>query len=141
MKTLSPYIIFFGRTREALEFYKNAFTGEVVQLSTFADGGSACAEMTPNPDDIMHSEFRAENIHFFASDGIPGSTAVNGNRITLTINFTSVDEQASVFAALAAGGEIKQPLADQFWGAKYGEVTDKFGVHWSTNCFTNTGNN
>lgn len=136
MKSLSPYIIFFGRAREALDFYKNAFNGEVVQVMTFADGGSACAGMAPDPEGIMHSEFRAEDIHFFASDGIPGSAPVNGNRITLAINFTSLDEQAAIFAALAVGGEIKQPLADQFWGAKYGEVTDKFGLHWSLNCFT-----
>jgi PhnB protein len=136
MKTLSPYLIFFGRAREALEFYKNAFNGEIVQLSTFAEGGGACAGMTPKPEDVMHSEFRAESIHFFATDGIPGSAPINGNRITLTINFTSLDEQAAVFSALAKGGEINQPLADQFWGAKYGEVTDKFNLHWSLNCFT-----
>lgn len=136
MKTLSPYLIFFGRAREALEFYKNAFNGEIVQLNTFAEGGSACAEMAPNPENIMHSEFRAEGIHFFATDGMPGSEPINGNRIMLTINFANLAEQAEVFAALAENGEITQPLTDQFWGAKYGELTDKFGLHWSLNCFT-----
>jgi PhnB protein len=136
MKTLSPYLNFFGRAREALEFYKNAFNGEIVQVMTFAEGGGACPGGTPNPNDIMHSEFRADGIHFFATDGMPGSEPFNGNRITLTINFTSLDEQAAVFAALAHGGEITQPLVDQFWGAKYGEVTDKFGLLWSLNCFT-----
>jgi len=136
MKSLSPYIIFFGRTREALEFYQHALKGEVVALMKFADGGSACADMGANPEDVMHSEFRADAVHFFASDGIPGSSPINGNRITLAINFSHLDEQAAVFNALAEGGEINQPLADQFWGAKYGELTDKFGLRWSLNCFT-----
>lgn len=136
MKSLSPYIIFFGRTREALEFYQQALTGEIVQLNTFSEAGSACGDMGADPNGVMHSEFRAEAVHFFASDGIPGSSAVEGNRITLAINFTHLDEQAAVFNALAAGGEINQPLADQFWGAKYGELTDKFGLRWSLNCFT-----
>lgn len=136
MKSLSPYIIFFGRTREALEFYQHALKGEVVALMKFADGGSACADMGANPEGVMHSEFRADAVHFFASDGIPGSSPINGNRITLAINFSHLDEQAAVFNALAEGGEINQPLADQFWGAKYGELTDKFGLRWSLNCFT-----
>lgn len=136
MKSLSPYIIFFGRTREALEFYQHALKGEVVTLMKFADGGSACADMGANPEGVMHSEFRADAVHFFASDGIPGSSPINGNRITLAINFSHLDEQAAVFNALAEGGEINQPLADQFWGAKYGELTDKFGLRWSLNCFT-----
>ncbi|HMW47171.1 MAG TPA: VOC family protein [Marinagarivorans sp.] len=136
MKSLSPYIIFFGRTREALEFYQQALKGEVVNIMKFADGGSACAEMAADPEGVMHSEFRAEDVHFFASDGIPGSSPINGNRITLAINFSHLDEQAAVFNALAEGGEVTQPLADQFWGAKYGELIDKFGLHWSLNCFT-----
>ncbi len=136
MKSLSPYIIFFGRTREALAFYQHALKGEVIGLMKFAEGGSACAEMAADLEGIMHSEFRAEAVHFFASDGIPGSSPINGNRITLAINFSDLEEQAAVFNALAEGGEVTQPLADQFWGAKYGELTDKFGLHWSLNCFT-----
>ncbi|HMW70857.1 MAG TPA: hypothetical protein PKD17_03505, partial [Cellvibrionaceae bacterium] len=97
MKSLSPYIIFFGRTREALEFYQQALKGEVVNIMKFADGGSACAEMAADPEGVMHSEFRAEDVHFFASDGIPGSSPINGNRITLAINFSHLDEQAAVF--------------------------------------------
>ena len=135
MKTLSPYIIFFGRTAEALEFYQQVFNGEIISKFTFADGGGACGEI-PDKNKIMHSEFRADNIHFFASDGMPGSEPVNGNRITLALNFTNLEEQAEIFAALSSGGEIKLPLADQFWGAKYGELTDKFGLHWSLNCVT-----
>ncbi|MEY4591011.1 MAG: hypothetical protein RL497_3087 [Pseudomonadota bacterium] len=142
MKTLSPYLIFFGRTAEALAFYQGVFNGEIICQLTFAEGGKACADNAHanahaiDPSKIMHSEFRAENIHFFASDGAPGSTPTHGNGIMLSINFTSLDEQLAVYNALSAGGTIAQPLADQFWGAKYAEVRDQFGLYWSLNCFT-----
>jgi PhnB protein len=37
------------------------------------------------------------------------------------------------FDGLAAGGKVDMPLGKQFWGDTYGQLTDKFGMHWMVN--------
>ena len=46
----------------------------------------------------------------------------------------NVAEEERIFAALSAGGQVAQPLQDTFWGARFGMLTDKFGMHWMFNC-------
>ena len=58
---------------------------------------------------------------------------VNGSMITLMIQCDSEEEINSYFANLSAGGVVSMPLSKQFWGATYGQLTDKFGVLWSLN--------
>ena len=45
-----------------------------------------------------------------------------------------VDEIDKAFANMSQGGKVVMPLADQFWGAKFGMLIDKFGMHWMFNC-------
>jgi PhnB protein len=41
---------------------------------------------------------------------------------------------AKSFDALANGGKVTMPLQDTFWGAKFGTLTDTFGINWMFNC-------
>lgn len=132
MKVLNPYLNFEGHTREVLDFYQRCFGGEIVEIMTFAD-----AKMGTPPEldgQIMHAEFKAEGIHFMASDCMPGQKLTQGNSISLCINFSDTAEQEKIFNALAAGGTVSHALADSFWGSKFGMLTDRFGVHWLLNC-------
>ena len=54
-------------------------------------------------------------------------------RTHIYINFSDEKEQESVFNNLAAGGNVTMPLADAFWGAKFGMLVDKFGINWMVN--------
>jgi PhnB protein len=45
----------------------------------------------------------------------------------------SAAELDEKFAKLAEGGKITMPVEDTFWGARFGMLTDKFGVHWMFN--------
>jgi PhnB protein len=70
-----------------------------------------------------------------ASDAGEGGPQLNRNgMVHLCLNFEDPGEQKKVFNALAEGGEVGMPLQDTFWGAKYGMLTDKFGVNWMLNC-------
>ena len=69
-----------------------------------------------------------------ASDCPPGVTVHSGNNITLNIDFDNTASQEKTFNNLAAGGQITMPLQDRFWGARFGMLTDKFGINWMTNC-------
>jgi PhnB protein len=132
MKTLNPYLTLNGRCREALDFYKRCLGGEVVASTTFAD---AKMEVPPGHEqDVMHSEFRSEGIHFMAADGMPGKPSEVGKNIALALGFDTETEQTKAYEALVEGGDASMPLHDAFWGARFGMLTDKFGIQWMLNC-------
>jgi PhnB protein len=127
---LEPYLFFHGRCEEALNFYKDCLGGEIVDLNRFA--GSAM-ESEVGPDffqKIMHASFVAADVKFMASDGQPGSPPDGNDDIALSLATTDAGEGERVFAALAAGGDVTMPMAEVFWGGKFGSLTDRFGVQW-----------
>ena len=70
-----------------------------------------------------------------ASDGMPDKTYGEGP-ISLSVTTTDLAEAERVFNALAAGGNVEVPMQDMFWGAKFGMLTDKFGIDWMVSCRT-----
>ena len=71
-----------------------------------------------------------------ASDAMPSRKAKFGDNVHMSISGQDNERLAQVFSGLAQGGNIDMPLAKQFWGDTYGQVTDKFGVHWMVNIST-----
>jgi len=132
MKGFNPYLNFNGSCREALEFYKDCFNGEIAQMTTFGD--SQMGETEKEKSMIMHSVFKAGSIFFMASDSMPNQPVQSGSNVTLNIDFQETADQKKVFDKLASGGKVTMPLQDTFWGARFGMLTDKFGINWMTNC-------
>lgn len=131
MKSMNPYLTFAGNCREALNFYKEVFGGEVSALQTYGEGGMAQDEK--NKDAVLHSEFRAPNLFFMAADDVRGFVVRTDNNISLMVDCDSAPEQDRIFNKLAEGGNVTLPLADTFWGARFGQVTDRFGIQWMSN--------
>lgn len=132
MKSFNPYFFFPGNCREALIFYKECFGGEITSMQTYGD-----TQMPSPPEqknNVIHSTFRSGNVFFMASDTMPNQPSNPGNNITLNIDFENVDDQAKAFEKLSRGGHVHMALQDTFWGARYGMLTDKFGVNWMMNC-------
>jgi PhnB protein len=132
MKSLVPYFTFAGNCREAFEFYRECLNGEITQMQTFEEARIPVDEKMKHR--IIHAEFKAEDVYFMGSDGMVDFAAVPGNNVSLNINLTDEKEQARIFTALSQGGIVTMPLEDTFWGAKYGMLTDRFGVQWMLNC-------
>lgn len=127
---LEPYIFFYGRCEEALEFYKSAIGGEF-ELNRFE--GSPMADQVP-PDfriKVMHATFKGPGFTFMASDGRPDKQLdPDAGNISLSLGTSDEAEGQRVFNALAQGGNVMMPIADTFWGSKFGMVTDRFGTEW-----------
>lgn len=132
MQSLNPYLNFPGTCREALELYKKCFHGEVSGLQTYGESNMAGAG--ENQDKILHSVFKAEGIHFMASDDMRGFQVHPGNNISLSVDVSDPKEQERLFNALAEGGTVTMPLGKTFWGAMFGMVTDRYGIQWLLNC-------
>ena len=63
------------------------------------------------------------------------ANAVNaGNNVHINLEPDTRAEADQLFNALAAGGKVSMPLADMFWGAYFGRLTDRYGVQWMVNC-------
>lgn len=132
MKNLVPYLSFAGKCREAFNFYKECFKGEIVAIQTYAEVNMQVDEAYKQ--NVIHAEFKAEDIHLMGSDSRPGFVPNPGNNVTLNVNMSDEKEQDAIFNALADGGSITMPLERTFWGARYGQVTDRYGINWMLNC-------
>ncbi|MBV9332646.1 MAG: VOC family protein [Candidatus Eremiobacteraeota bacterium] len=135
---LEPYLFFKGNCEEALNFYKDIFGGEIEGLSRWEEmpEGTEGPQVTPETANrVMHASFRAPGIAFMASDATPGKTYGEGP-MSMSLGTSDVAEAERVFNRLGEGGNVEMPLTDMFWGAKFGMLTDKFGIDWMINCST-----
>jgi PhnB protein len=132
MKPLIPYLFFSGNCRDAMSFYKQCFSGEL-ELMTYGDSSDKTCDVEGAKDKIMHSCLRKDTFVLMASD-LPDNDANQGNNVYLNIDCEAIAEIESLFKALTDGGKVVQPLSDTFWGARFGMLIDKYGIHWMLNC-------
>ena len=127
---VQSYLMFNGRCEEALEFYKKAIGAQVEMMMRFKDAPEGqCAPGMENK--VMHSSFKVGDTVLMASDGMcSGEPKTEFKGISLTLNPKTEAECERLFNALAAGGQVFQPLIKTFFSPKFGVVADKFGVNW-----------
>jgi PhnB protein len=133
MMKIHSYLTFAGNCREAMNFYQECFGGE---LTFQTIGETPLAEGMPPEmkSRILHSSLTKNNLVLMASDMVPDAGLIKGNAVSLSLECSSEDEIRSTFEKLAAGGKKDHPLEDTFWGALFGDLTDKFGNHWLLHC-------
>lgn len=130
-----PYLNFPGNCEEALNFYKEALNGEIIQLGRY--GESPMKSPEEFKDKIIHGRLQFGDALIMASDAMGGRPVNSGDNISLSVDCDDDQQLAEVFSKMASGGKITMPLQEQFWGAKFGMLTDKFGIHWMFNCEKN----
>ena len=121
MHSVTPHLVCAGAA-DAIEFYKKAF-GAVEHARLPGPGGK-----------IMHAMIRIGDSAVMLVDenpewGMLGPKALKGTPVTIHLYVEDAD--AFVERAVKAGAKIKMPLADMFWGDRYGTIEDPFGHCWS----------
>jgi PhnB protein len=121
MHTLTPHLVCAGAAT-AIDFYKKAFNAvEQARL--------------PGPDGkLMHAAVRIGDSSLMLVDenpryGMLGPKTLKGSPVTIHLYVNDVD--ATVAQAVSAGAKITTPVADMFWGDRYGQLEDPFGHRWS----------
>jgi PhnB protein len=135
---LNPYLAFDGTAREAMEFYRSVFGGELV-VSTFGEYG---APEGVDPDGVMHAQLETEDGYtLMASDMAPGTPESPGgsSAITVSLSGDDGDRLRGFFARLAEGGSVSVPLEKQMWGDEFGQCVDRFGIGWLVNISESQG--
>ena len=84
-------------------------------------------------ESILHSTLENDSFILMATDCVAEPGLVKGNSVSLVLNCNSEEEIRSCYKKLSAGGETTHPLENTFWGALFGDLTDKFGNHWLLN--------
>jgi PhnB protein len=121
MHSVTPHLICAGAAK-AIEFYKAAF-------------GATEQARLPGPDGrLMHASVKIGDSQVMLVDEMPewgalGPKSLKGSPVTIHLYVDDVD--AVVARAVSAGAKVTMPVADQFWGDRYGKLEDPFGHHWS----------
>ena len=124
---LNPYIAFRGNAREALEFYRSVFGGDL-NINTYAEYGND----GPDGDKVMHGHLETpQGYHLMAAD-VSGEGAPTSGGGNMSITISGDDPRLRDFwAKLSEGGTVNMPFEKQVWGDEYGDCTDRFGVRWA----------
>ena len=127
---LNPYISFDNSTRQAMEYYRDVFGGNLT-MNTFGEFGQADS---PDADKIMHSQLETDTgFTLMASDTPAGMQRNPGDTITISLSGDDADELRGYWQKLSEGGTVTMPLEKQMWGDEFGMCVDRFGVHWMVN--------
>lgn len=128
---VQAYLFFGGRCEEALELYRTALGAQVEMMLRGKDSPEPPPPGMQPPgweNKIMHVSFRIGDTVVMASDGCGPGEPFSG--FSLSVSLPTEAEAQRVFAALAAGGEVRMPLGKTFWSPCFGMLKDKFGVGW-----------
>lgn len=127
--SIEPYLFFKGNAKEAMEFYKSVFGGDL-QISTMGDTPKEAQMPGADPNSVMHASLKGP-VNLMASDSPKASNKTA--KVELSLGGTDEAQMRKVFDALAEGGTVRMPLEKQFWGDVFGNLTDKYGVDWMMN--------
>lgn len=141
MITVNAYITFNGNCEEAFNFYKSVFGGDFQYIGRFKDVPPADKEKfrPENENKIMHVSLpiSKESILMGCDNPIADEETVFGDNISLSVNIDNKAEADRIFNALSAGGVIKMPMSQTFWGSYFGMLCDRFEINWLINCDAN----
>ena len=135
------YLNFDGKTEEAFLFYKKVFRTEFLGkgIQRFGEipaeaGHPPVAEVIKKM--VLHVELPITGGHILMGTDAPkemGFTLSSGNNMHICIEPESREEADRLFTELSAGGNVTMPMADMFFGAYFGEFSDKYGINWMIN--------
>jgi len=126
---LNPYLNFRGNAREAMEFYRSVFGGEL-NVSTFAD--YQLAEDPSENDQVMHSQLETDAGFTLMGSDVPSKREANPNG---SISLSGDDDALlrGYWDKLSEGATIEEPLTTAPWGDSFGTLVDRYGVSWLVN--------
>jgi PhnB protein len=124
--TVTPSLV-VRNAAEAIAFYKKALGAEEIMRM-------------PDPSGrISHAELKIGDSVVFLSDEFPemGSKSPQSLGGTTGGFYLYVQDVDKAFQrAVDAGGKVKMPVTDMFWGDRYGQFVDPFGHAWGISTHT-----
>lgn len=128
----ATYLNFRGETREAMEYYRGVFGGELL-LSTAHDLGVALP--ADRAEQVMHAQLTSPSGMVLLASDIHAADTDEPDRGNLYAIMIVGDDAAATasWLRLAEGGQITTPLGVAPWGDRFGACVDRFGITWLVN--------
>ncbi len=127
---LNPYLMMNGNSKQAIQFYEQAFDAKVLFTQVF--GEMPENPNSPLPDEakelISHAMIRIGETDLMFSDNFPGQQSQSGNQVTICVTSDNVEKSKQIYETLQHDGEVKMPMQETFFSPAYAIVTDKFGI-------------
>ena len=132
--TVSTNLAFDGRCAEAFALYARLLGGTVTFALRYSDSPLAGTVPDAWACKIAHATLTLpDGSRLLGSDPVPAAYELPRG-FALTVNPPDAATATALFAALAEGGVVTQPLESTFWAAAFGTLIDRFGVAWAINC-------
>lgn len=124
-----PYLHFNTNCDEAMQFYQELFGGELEVMKISA---SPAKDQFPEnlQNQVLHACLTNGDFMLMASDMCGMGDVKQGNSVDLNLNCTSEEEINHLYKALSVEGQVIEALKEQFWGALFAMVVDRFGTRW-----------
>ncbi len=129
---LNPYITFAGNAREAMEFYRSVFGGDL-DISTWSEMPDAPGTTPEMADKVMHAMLAIDDSLTVMGADMPDSPGPTGSPISVSLSGEDEPRLREWWDKLSDGGEIVAPFEKAPWGDTFGMCNDQFGVHWMVN--------
>ena len=133
--SVNPYLHFNGTAQSAIQLYEHvlgASTKEVVRLGDAGpDGRVAHSVLEIGGHTLMVADTMSRS---GGQARLPNQAVPLAGGVQVSLDFDDPTDLSQRFEALAAGGQVAFPLSDTFFSAKFGMLTDAFGIRWMFNC-------
>jgi len=138
IKSLTPYLFFNGTAADAIKLYETALGAKAENVMRYGDAPPPPGKTLSDEDKqrVIHGVIKLGGLQLMLSDGQRGEPVATDSNVHVSLDYDDVAEMTRAFDALGAGGTVTQPLIDTFWGAKFGLLTDRYGIKWMFNCQT-----
>jgi PhnB protein len=130
---LNPYLFFNGNAERAMRLYETALGAKTERLVRFGDAPNTTCSIR-EAKRVMHGLLRLGDSVIMVSDTPPESPVAREGNVEVCLELGDPEDLARRFDALATGGTVTLPVHDAFWGAKFGMLTDAFGIRWMLHC-------
>jgi PhnB protein len=130
---VNPYLNFKGDCEEAFALYARCLDGQLGPMFRYAGSPMADQVAADWQNKVMHASLTVGGQVLHGADVTPDRYAEPAG-FSLSIQIANAADAERVFQELARDGTVSMPLEKTFWAARFGMVTDRFGIPWMVNC-------
>lgn len=131
IKSLKPSIAFNGTCAGAIALYERALGAKIVQRVHFRDGAKMGHPFADeDADRVLNATLAFADTQLMVMDSPSSRPVPPDSSVAVFVDFDDASELDRSFEALSKDGEITMPVANTFWGSRFGMLRDAFGVRW-----------
>jgi PhnB protein len=130
---LNSYLHFNGQCEAAFKFYEKALDGKIEGTFPYSSSPSPIDVPPGFQNKLMHATIVIGDQALMGMDAPPGRYR-KPEGFSVSIGLKDVAKAERIFRALLEGATITMPMQETFWAARFGMLTDQFGIPWMINC-------